>query len=265
MNEKEDDLQMFRRQRSRLMVVSLSLTFIIVAGIQFNEINLLGNKTEVENPEYVEGAIWCLLAYWLWRYYAFFKKTYANFFTNSFREELGKRYLSRKIVRAHIRENLPEHATMPRARDVQTTGYGGGNARVFWNEQERTWNFEKGNPNYMIRTGREWSRPREVKIKAHYSFRIIEIWPDIVKTWLFVVFRTEIVSEYYFPFITVLFPLMALACRCFLSYYSANIKGDIKQLNSLWDGESKDLMAWRRIPSSAYRPGSRASRLSMPE
>ena len=50
-----------------------------------------------------------------------------------------------------------------------------------------------------------------------------------------------------------------------LSYYSANIKGDIKQLNSLWDGESKDLMAWRRIPSSAYRPGSRASRLSMPE
>ena len=50
--------------------------------------------------------------------------------------------------------------------------------------------------------------------------------------------------------------------RC---YYSANIKGDIKQLNSLWDGESKDLMAWRRIPSSAYRPGSRASRLSMPE
>ena len=48
-------------------------------------------------------------------------------------------------------------------------------------------------------------------------------------------------------------------------YYSANIKGDIKQLNSLWDGESKDLMAWRRIPSSAYRPGSRASRLSMPE
>ena len=50
-----------------------------------------------------------------------------------------------------------------------------------------------------------------------------------------------------------------------ISYYSANIKGDIKQLNSLWDGESKDLMAWRRIPSSAYRPGSRASRLSMPE
>ena len=49
------------------------------------------------------------------------------------------------------------------------------------------------------------------------------------------------------------------------AYYSANIKGDIKQLNSLWDGESKDLMAWRRIPSSAYRPGSRASRLSMPE
>ena len=49
------------------------------------------------------------------------------------------------------------------------------------------------------------------------------------------------------------------------TYYSANIKGDIKQLNSLWDGESKDLMAWRRIPSSAYRPGSRASRLSMPE
>ena len=50
-----------------------------------------------------------------------------------------------------------------------------------------------------------------------------------------------------------------------VTYYSANIKGDIKQLNSLWDGESKDLMAWRRIPSSAYRPGSRASRLSMPE
>ena len=50
-----------------------------------------------------------------------------------------------------------------------------------------------------------------------------------------------------------------------VAYYSANIKGDIKQLNSLWDGESKDLMAWRRIPSSAYRPGSRASRLSMPE
>jgi hypothetical protein len=49
------------------------------------------------------------------------------------------------------------------------------------------------------------------------------------------------------------------------NYYSANIKGDIKQLNSLWDGESKDLMAWRRIPSSAYRQGSRASRLSMPE
>ena len=77
---------------------------------------------------------------------------------------------------------------------------------------------------------------------------------------------TILVSTCLFCFIVsleIFTGIFALSEDCL--YYSANIKGDIKQLNSLWDGESKDLMAWRRIPSSAYRPGSRASRLSMPE
>ncbi|MBO6950059.1 MAG: hypothetical protein JJ855_18930 [Rhodospirillales bacterium] len=67
--DQSDKRDFFRRQRRNLIGVSIVTAFYEAADLKFPEINLLGNRIEIDNPEIVTTAITITFIYFLWRYY----------------------------------------------------------------------------------------------------------------------------------------------------------------------------------------------------
>jgi len=67
------DRRDFLRQRRSLIAISILLLFAEVSGIEIKEINILGNKVVVNNPQVVYVALWIALLYWFIRYYQHFR------------------------------------------------------------------------------------------------------------------------------------------------------------------------------------------------
>lgn len=59
----------FRRQRRNLIAASIISALYKSAELTFPEINLLGNKIKIENPEIVSAAIVIAFLYFFWRYH----------------------------------------------------------------------------------------------------------------------------------------------------------------------------------------------------
>lgn len=66
-------LDLFNRQRRNLLVTSLLLFFAKSYGLQYPEMNILGNKFEFETPLDVSFLLLIFLIYFLLRYYQFFR------------------------------------------------------------------------------------------------------------------------------------------------------------------------------------------------
>src|SRR5688572_8290075 len=56
-------LPLFEKARRNLMGVSIALTLIILAGIDFKTINILGNESQVDNPEMIS---WFIAGVWIY-------------------------------------------------------------------------------------------------------------------------------------------------------------------------------------------------------
>lgn len=59
----------FVRQRRNLMVMSVVLLLVESADVRFSELNLLGTKFTIENPDVINLGLWVAFLYWLYRYY----------------------------------------------------------------------------------------------------------------------------------------------------------------------------------------------------
>ena len=57
----------FQRNRRALMVVSVVLVLCQLSGIRFKKISVLGNSADVDSPEMVVAAMWCVWAYFIYR------------------------------------------------------------------------------------------------------------------------------------------------------------------------------------------------------
>lgn len=52
-----------------LLILSVSLSIIHLVGLEITEINLLGNKAAIQNPEIALVTIWLFWTYFLWRHW----------------------------------------------------------------------------------------------------------------------------------------------------------------------------------------------------
>lgn len=58
----------FIRQRRNLMIMSIVMFFAQYVGLEFKQINFLGNQAEITDSSSVIVFLWFLLWYWLVRY-----------------------------------------------------------------------------------------------------------------------------------------------------------------------------------------------------
>lgn len=90
----------FIRQRRNLIATSLLVTLYEAADFTFTEINFLGNKAKIGNPEIVSLALVVALLYFLWRYYTAYRESGdGRAFSNAcigWAEKASKSYIKRK-------------------------------------------------------------------------------------------------------------------------------------------------------------------------
>lgn len=84
----------FLRQRRNLILISSIIILIEILGLNFDQINILGNKTEITKPENIDYIIWFIFIYLLLRYCQIFYEIpkldlYKNYLDNYVRE-VGK-------------------------------------------------------------------------------------------------------------------------------------------------------------------------------
>ena len=70
----EDERTMLRRQRTRLMAISVITLLYVLAGISLTKISIFGNTFDITRPEYLEGGLWIGWGYWLWRFLQYFRE-----------------------------------------------------------------------------------------------------------------------------------------------------------------------------------------------
>lgn len=64
-----DGADHFVKQRRNIVIISLILIFYHVAGLNFKELNILGNKVTIVHPEIVSICLGLFFIYFLWRYF----------------------------------------------------------------------------------------------------------------------------------------------------------------------------------------------------
>lgn len=68
-----DDLsQGFIRQRRNLLAITIVMALIETVDLNFTQINILGNKSEIGRPELVGYWLWLFFIYFVWRYFSYF-------------------------------------------------------------------------------------------------------------------------------------------------------------------------------------------------
>jgi len=96
------------RQRRSLMVITLIIILTYHGGVSFsNELKLFGTSLKVKNPDVILSFIYVAQAYFVWRFYQYFhlEKTFTAL-RNQYSKELGLKFDS--ILQAHIFKSLPK-------------------------------------------------------------------------------------------------------------------------------------------------------------
>src|SRR5262245_52311530 len=68
----------FKKQRMFLIGVSLALTGILIAGLKFKKVSVLGNEADIDKPEFVYTFLWLVWVWALYRYTVWFKDVVAG-------------------------------------------------------------------------------------------------------------------------------------------------------------------------------------------
>ncbi len=70
--------EIFLKRRRNLIGITIIITLYFLAGIELNEINILGNKASIENPIVVSSILWVFFYYFLYRYWIYLKSNGSN-------------------------------------------------------------------------------------------------------------------------------------------------------------------------------------------
>lgn len=190
----------FVRQRRALLTVSLVVFFYYSAGIEVESINIFGSTLHVTRPFNVPAVLWVAWAYFLIRYYQYFRDLADKGFTSAY---YGKLYvLARSVARNKFKQNFvpdKEHA----GAEVDFTF---GDIEVY-SAYPSVWELQL-TVDVIYKTHEGGVESNRMTTKMHLSWRDLLV--PMVRSLIHVVLHTRLVTEYALPFLIALLPVLLL-------------------------------------------------------
>lgn len=87
----------FLKKRKYILIISCTLSIYQLSGITFTKINILGNETDIKNPEIVTYIILVLFIYYLLRYYQKFVELGNKGIAVKYKDILSEYFIDKNI------------------------------------------------------------------------------------------------------------------------------------------------------------------------
>ncbi len=194
----------FQRQRRNLIIISLVLSFVELSGIEIKEINLFGNKLLIDNPEWVNRALWIGLFYWGYRYYTYFLKQDTGF-KDEFSGRMNKRIIKQAVNKVLKDPELKDKISEEKKNKMKKAPIGD---HIFVCD-----NISKSfvRVNTFNIDGKGIFITKDTKVSVLFNYWIA------VKSMVNLLFNTPFFSEYILPFLLFTSPIVIWL---YMHYYS---------------------------------------------
>jgi hypothetical protein len=177
------------RQRRNLIAISAFLVLFDIANVQVAKVSLLGNELIIGNVQLLIYSAWCLWAYFLLRYYQYWRAEPAQYIRDSFATYLDS--LARAYTKAQAMRD--EFGGFSNDYKIVRTGL------LRWSYAIQVFNSEK----------------LSVEEKTASSFSVWRLLYWQFKSVLFVALQTPHATDRVFPFmVAITAPIVVLTKKC---------------------------------------------------
>ena len=188
------------------MVMSVTLLLVESAGVKFSELNLLGNKLLIENPNVINVGLWIAFLYWLYRYYVYFHDIGEKGFVENYRSRMMDFIFAFALKQLKRDTNRMEVLAKTGRTKLRL-----GSDRTFY--RQSLWRYDiKLIVNASSPTSeddnQEWIALDHYVVSAPFPLAIAH-----TRAWLYVLTRTHLSSEYLLPFAVALLPVVYFIWR----------------------------------------------------
>lgn len=175
------------RQRRNLIIVSLIILFMVIAGAKLDKMTFLGIQMTFENPEAIVWFLKFFLIYFLYRYYLYFVQEENHSLKNNFYTYLRK-------LTWHKLQNI---------RDELYPGVSGSSGNFNFDSMEKTSVFKRQVKAIIAEDGYGGY------IEGTFEINILTFSWDVLKAFIFSVFNRSYVTDYLLPFFIAITALVS--------------------------------------------------------
>ncbi len=192
----------FVRNRRALVATSIVLLLFEAAGIELNQLNLLGNQFALTNPDLVPLALWVAWAYFLLRYYQHFRDLEDAEFRSAWKQRTEttlSRTIRREFPKLFIAANDDVHIDSVTVDAIGTE-----------HEGRDVWRYQiDGSATYHAE-GRIGRRSIE---KLTFELHRGAIFGIKARSLAWIMLNTRVGTEYALPFVLACLPLIWVLAR----------------------------------------------------
>lgn len=197
----------FVRQRRNLMMMSVALFLVETAGVKFSELNLLGSKLFIENPDVINKGLWIAFIYWVYRYYVYFHDIGPKGFMDQYSARMLN-YVYAIALKQLKRDSVKMEPLVKEGRTKLRLGHD----HTYY--RRSLWSYEIKLAVIASLAKRDDDNPKSLDFD-HYVVRApISLAIAHTRAWMYVLTRTHLFSEYLLPFVVALLPVGYLMTSC---------------------------------------------------
>lgn len=191
----------FRRQRTRLLTISIVLLFYHFLRLQFKHVNILGTQVDIGSPNRVTWVLWIGWGYWLWRYCSHFLDISDRGIQSTYVAKLSV-YALTEARKRFEREPPAEMAT------IMVRGFPAERV-VTWNANPNLLRNYMGIPrSFTIRFFGDCSDDVGGMVQQQHVIQAPIRWFNRLGALWHLLFIMPHGSEYFLPFLVALFPVL---------------------------------------------------------
>jgi hypothetical protein len=195
----------FRRQRTRLLIISILLSFYHMMRLQVKHLDVFGIQIEIGSPDRVTLILWLGWLYWLWRYWSHYadiedrgiQSTYVGKLATYARLEAAKRF---------AKEPPPTTVTIRGRSTIESA--------VRWNPTPSLLLNYTGIPrSFTVRFFGDCTDNMGGTVQQEHSIQVQVRWFHKLGALWDLLFRKPHGSEYFLPFLVAVLPVLIWAAQ----------------------------------------------------
>jgi hypothetical protein len=189
----------FIRQRRSIITVSFLLLFVQLSKIQIENINLLGTTFKISDPSLFGLLLWVLWAYFLLRYYQYFRLAKSDM------RQLGHRmtrYQQKYCVNIFNKTHEPKDIPVSFAPPFRIHASGA----TLYKTADNKWTIDT---TIFVRKHPKEASPDDLQVKQSFAIsNVSRLWMWC-RAYAYMIIHTADATEYYLPFLVALFPVFS--------------------------------------------------------